>query len=162
MAMTSSRAVRLLLITTVTLAALAIYQWRDPEADGVASWLAVGLAGTTAATLITALVGRETRPRTMLRFLAALCALIAAIALVAELTRDDGVQPMTLLDALMATMPSLIDGLKAFVSTHLSPLLWSPVLTSLIDQPTWLVFAVAALSLAYAGRPLRRVEIFVN
>ncbi|MBX9684988.1 MAG: hypothetical protein K2X41_14505 [Hyphomicrobium sp.] len=147
----------------VTIAALLIWQ-QSGEPPPV--WLRrIAIAGWIAA-LVIASIGAKTRPRLMLRFLSALFALIAVVAAIADWSRPPlpggALGATTLLDYLTNFTPSLISAIETAISRTTSPKLWSPVLTSVLDLPAWLIFAGFAVLTGYAGRPRRDVRVFVN
>jgi hypothetical protein len=142
------------------LAVAWLVAWRRESV--IDDWLMLAFVVSFAATFVVSLLGSETRPRAMLRFLSALCALIAAIAIISDWTGPVHQPSPTLLGALSASMPTLVASLESTVIAAFGPVAWSSVITSLLDQPTWLIFAVLALLLGYAGRPRHRVQIYVN
>ncbi len=123
----------------------------------ISAWIAV---------LGIALIGEQTRPRVMLRFLSALFALIAVIAVIADWSRPDlpgsPLGATTLFEYLSNFTPSMMAATEASVSRAVSPQLWDPIITSALYLPAWLIFALLAAATGYAGRPRREVRIFVN
>ncbi len=127
------------------------------------SWMLQVSLGFFIAALATGLIGAETRPRLMLRFLAALCALIAAIALAADISAHGGVFGATsLLGHLEQFAPSLLASIKASVARMLGDGLWDSVTVTVMGIPTFLFFSLLALFCGYAGRPRRMISVFVN
>ncbi|MGQ0456091.1 MAG: hypothetical protein ACT4OU_03400 [Hyphomicrobium sp.] len=113
-----------------------------------------------------ALVGADTRPRVALRFLAALMALIAVVALAADWSAPaiDGARPpaKSLLAYLELFAPTLTAAIKSRVTNAVGATAWDPALTSVLGLPAWLLFAALAALAGLAGRPRRRVQIFIN
>ncbi len=144
---------------------VAVLAWQ--QSGDTSSYFLKPLAiGSWIAVLLTAVIGEETRPRMMLRFLSALFALIAVIAVIADWSRPDlpgsPLGATTLFDYLSNFTPSMMAATEASVSRTVSPLLWDPVITSALHLPAWLSFALLAAATGYAGRPRRDIRIFVN
>ena len=115
--------------------------------------------------LIMSVVNPETRPRLMLRFLAALFALCALIAFAADITQlpVEGTSPasISLMQHLESGAPAFLTSLERSV-TSIEPFLWEPVLTSLLSLPGTMMFLMLAIACGYLGRPRRRIRIFAN
>ena len=145
-----------------TLAALIV--WRSTE-EPPPFWLQLIAMASGIAALVIALVSKHTRPRLMLRFLAALFALLAVIAFASDWTiarsGAGDVGSASLLDHLTTFTPSLIASIKNSTS-EMNSVLWDPVLTSVLNLPAWLLFAILAILSGYAGRPRHQVRIFIN
>lgn len=118
------------------------------------------------AALVVAIVNPDTRPRTMLRFLAALFALFALIAFAADISRPpvdgESLGATSLLQHLEMLAPSFVTTLQRSIGQGISPLLWNPILTSVLSLPAWVVFTLLAVASGFLGRPRRRVRIFAN
>jgi hypothetical protein len=100
------------------------------------------------------------------RFLSALLALIAIIALVSDATpRLTGTGPLvpTTLEAHWERIsPNSLKSARNSLTTSLSPVAW-PILQSVaLGFPTWVVFGVLAVICGYAGRRRCRVNVYVN
>ena len=112
------------------------------------------------------LVDVDTRPRLMLRFLAALFALFALISLAGDLSRPaiggESFAATSLMQHLQALAPSFVAALEKSVSRSIGPFVWDPLLTSILGLPASLIFLMLAIAAGIAGRPRRRVQIFVN
>lgn len=121
-----------------------------------------------AAAVVAALVGAETRPRLMLRFLAALFALLGVIACAADFAigrpeaASAATSSFTLLDHLNSFAPSMVMSLEGGISRIAGAWAWNPLLTSILQLPAYLVFFILAIVAGLAGRPRRTVKIFVN
>jgi hypothetical protein len=104
--------------------------------------------------------------RPALRFLGALLMLAAVIALTSDLTRWQTVGNWWHFDSLgyhIATLaPQTLKSAGAAISRATHPWLWDPILTGLIAQPAWIIFAVFGALLIYAGRERKRINIFIN
>ena len=164
--MSSQRLFRLFAFAAAAAATWAAYMWWR-TGDAGPQWLQQAALACSLAALVTALVGQETRPRLMLRFLAALFALIAVIAFAADWTASEAaygrsVGAKTLLEHLVAFAPRLVAALRASATSAFGPSGWDPVLTSVLGLPASLTFAGLAAITGYAGRPRRTVQIFVN
>ena len=162
--MTSQRLLKVLAFLSLIATTAALVLWRQ---TGVAAdpWLIKFSIGTFVAALLVGLVGDETRPRVMLRFLAALFALVAVIAFAADFSHFGAAKPGFAATSLMARLselaPSLLAGAKGAVMRS-APMLWEPVLTTLLGLPTFIIFGALAAFMGFAGRPRREIRIFVN
>lgn len=143
---------------TATVAAVAI--WRQTGAAPPSWVLKVSLA-TFVAAVVTGLAGAETRPRLMLRFLAALSALVSAIALVSDMTGEKA-GFTSLLAHLSEFVPSLVGSASARVTALFGPAAWDPVATTVLSIPTFVTFAALAVALGYASRSRQKLRIYVN
>lgn len=146
-----------------TIAAIAI--WRQ-TGEAPSPWLISFAVASFAAALVVFVIDRDTRPRYMLQFVAALFAATALFTFAADFTAahpgTSGFHVTSLLERLEAFAPSLEASLKASVTRWLTAAAWDPVLTSLLGLPAWLVFLALSLISGYAGRPRREVRIFIN
>ena len=163
--MTSQRALKVLtLLSLLATAAATVIWYQTGEAPD--PWLIRTAAATFALALIVGLVGQETRPRIMLRFLAALFALVAVIAFAADISRHNvdgsGFSSMSLLDHVATFAPSLLASAKSAITRSVGAKAWDPVLTSLLGFPASLIFGLLATFCGYAGRPRHEIRIFVN
>jgi uncharacterized membrane protein YfcA len=163
--MTSQRVLKLLSLISLIATASAIYIWRQ-TGEAPSPWLIRLAIAALAGALVVFVIDRETRPRFMLQFLAALCAAVALFAITSDLTAarsgTGGFHGATLLERLDDFIPSLHASLKTSITRTLGSAAWDPILTSLLGLPAYLVFAVLALICGYAGRPRREVHIFIN
>lgn len=158
--MTASRLLKYLAFLSISATAWAVLQWH--ETGHAPSPLAARLSfGAFLAALTVALIGQETRPRAMLRFLAAVCALAAVLVFVTDMTREgDGFTSLS--GHLAQFAPSALSSLKTATVQMLGAAAWDPLLTSLLAMPTFLAFALLAGVLGFASRPRHEVTIFVN
>ena len=104
--------------------------------------------------------------RPSLRFVSAALVVAAMIALTIDVTRwqtgVDGPLFLSLEQQIRAAAPATLDGIGAALSAGLHPVLWDPVLTSVLGLPAWISLIVLALLLAYGARERRQVNIFIN
>lgn len=163
--MSSQRTLRILVIAALTACVTALGTWWQ-SGEPPAPWLQRIAFALVSIAALAALFDQTSRPRLVLRFLAALLALIAVIAFAADWTsaRVDGAPDAAhgLLDHLTAFTPRLVTALNATVVNALGPVAWDPLLLSVLNLPAWVVFAVLALLAGFAGRPRRQVRIFAN
>ncbi len=160
--MSSSLLLKIFAFLSLAATGTAVGLWYTTGAPPPPWMLQVSLAFFVAA-LVTGLIGAETRPRLVLRFLAALCALIAAIALASDITVHGGVFGATpLMGHLGQFAPSLLDSIKASVMRAFGGALWDPVVVTILSIPTFLLFGLIAMACGYAGRPRRAISVFVN
>lgn len=101
-----------------------------------------------------------------LRFLAALFALVAIVALMADLTPSltgTGDFKATRFGAHWADLsPSTLASTRAGITQRAGPGVWQAFDTVVLSTPTLGLFAGLALAFGYAGRRRRRVNIYVN
>lgn len=158
--MTAQRLLKILALISILMTGLAAYQWRSTGLPPPRWMLQVSL-GAFVLALIVGLIGTETRPRMMLRFLAALAALVATLALVSDLSHaGSGFTP--LLGHIHQLFPSVLSAVQASVERLAGPKAWDPVLTSVLAVPTFISFAAIAAVCGYASRRRRKLNIYAN
>jgi hypothetical protein len=163
--MTSQRILKLLSLISLIATISAIYIWRQ-TGDAPSPWLIRLAIATLAAALVVFVIDRETRPRFMLQFLAALSSAVALFAFAADFTAArsgaGGFHSMTVLERMNDFAPSLEGSIKGAVTHAAGAVAWDPILTSLLGLPAYVVFAILALVCGYAGRPRKEVQIYIN
>lgn len=98
-----------------------------------------------------------------LRFLSSLILLVAVVALVSELTRAQLGVPSAPFTSLLAQLTELAPAKIAAVQRSMHPLLWDPVVKSLLRLPAWVLLAAIGLLLAWIGRRRpQRINVFTN
>jgi hypothetical protein len=108
------------------------------------------------------------RARTMslaLRFLASVLLLIAVIAIVSDATRSLAAHTLTftsLGEHWAKIAPATLTAARSAVQRHTHPLVWDLGIRKLLLLPTWVVFGVLGMLVAYTGRQRRRVNVFAN
>jgi len=151
---------KLFALASIAATAAAIAIWRQ-TGTAPPSWLLKVSLATFVAAMLTGLAGAETRPRLMLRFLAALSALVSAIALISDMT--GGKSGFTsLLAHLSDFVPSLVSSANARVTALFGPAAWDPIATTVLSIPTFATFAALAVALGFASRSRQKLRIFVN
>lgn len=106
----------------------------------------------------------------VLRFIGSLFLLCAVIALTSDLskpvrtTAQSAPQPAfsSLLKHWSDFAPQTLSAAQKTVQTRSHPLLWDPVIRSVLAVPAWITLSLLAIAFLYIGRPRRRVDIFVN
>lgn len=161
--MTSQRFLKLLSLISLIATLSAITIWRQ-TGDAPSPWLIQLAISALAAALVVFVIDRETRPRFMLQFLAALFATMAVFAFAADFTaaHAKGFHSTALLERLNDFAPSLASSVKNGVTRALGLATWDNVVAPLFGLPAYLFFAVLAFVSGYAGRPRREVQIFIN
>lgn len=163
--MTSSQLLKSLAVLSISCVAAAVWLWHA-TGEPPNHWLfrIAGLAFFAA--LIIAIVSPDTRPRILMRFLAALFALFALISFASDISRPavDGQGPgtMSLLQHLQSLAPTFVAALQRTIENATGAFVWDPLLTSFLSLPAWLLFLLFAVGAGFLGRPRRRVRIFVN
>jgi hypothetical protein len=102
----------------------------------------------------------------VLRFLASLFALVAVVALVADATPAwNGTGPFkthSVIGYWTELAPSSMVAARATVSNVTSPLVWNPVLTTVLGLPMSGLFAGLAVVCGYFGRRRQQLNVHVN
>lgn len=164
--MTSQRLLKFLAFISLVATVSALVIWHS-SGEAPPPWIVHLAAGAFAAALAIGVIAEETRPRLMLRFLAALFALIAVIAFASDFSHQGaggqtGFRATSLMVHWQEFAPSLLASTKASIARSASPLVWDPLLLTLLGFPTFAIFAVLAALAGYASRPRKQVRIFVN
>jgi hypothetical protein len=163
--MTTSRLLKFFAILSLLSTLTALWLWYATE-EPPTRWLIRLSVVSFFAALVTSLIDVDTRPRLMLRFLAALFALFALISLAGDISRPaiggESFAATSLLQHLQALAPSFVAALEKSISRSIGPFVWDPMLTSILGLPASLIFLMLAVAAGIAGRPRRRVQIFVN
>lgn len=100
-----------------------------------------------------------------LRFIASLFLLGAVIAFTADLSRPrrTGAPVFSSIERHWSDLaPQSLSAAQKAVRTRTHPLLWDPVIRSVLGVPAFLMLGSFSAALFYLGRPRRRVEIFIN
>ena len=58
--------------------------------------------------------------------------------------------------------PGSLNALQAGIEKHVTPVLWDPVLLTLLKAPAFAVFGVLGILLYFAGLRRRRLNIYAN
>lgn len=102
----------------------------------------------------------------VLRFIGSLFLLGMVIALTADLSRPSrspGAPAFASIHKHWSDLaPQSLASAQKSVSTRTHPIVWSPLITSVLNVPAFLTFGFLAAGCLYFGRKRRRVEIFVN
>jgi hypothetical protein len=160
--MTSSTLLKVFSILAALTAGVYAWLWYSTAEQPTGLLVHAAVASVLIA-LVAGLVNPETRPRLMLRFLAALFALFTLIAFAADVSRpaSDGEGAISLLQHLHSLAPAFLSALE-HSTTRASPFLWDPVLMTVLSLPATTIFLVLAIICGYLGRPRRRIRIFAN
>ena len=104
--------------------------------------------------------------RPSMRFITAVLLLASVIALTTDVTRwqvgEAGPMFQSLGYHVQTVAPASFKGLEQGVSATLHPVVWNYVLVPFFAIPAWLIFAVFAIAIAYAGREPKRINVFIN
>ena len=123
---------------------------------GLALWRALAVAGGVGWTLV----------RPGLRFISAVLLVTAIIALTIDVTRwqtrSEGPVFQSLADQIRSSAPATLDTIGQSISSAVHPILWDPLLTSILNLPAWFALMILSALLGYVARERRRVEIFIN
>ncbi|HZP08990.1 hypothetical protein [Methyloceanibacter sp.] len=102
----------------------------------------------------------------LLRVIGVWLLLIAMVAAVVDATKSLAgggawvVTPMG--EQWKALNAQSLDAAKAWVVSHAGPAVWDPVITSVLNAPTWVVFGILGVLLYWFGQKRKPVEIFIN
>lgn len=104
---------------------------------------------------------------TTLRFIGALFLIAAIITFVADVTprpSTSGRRPGLTSIAMHwnDVAPQSYAAARKTVQTRLHPLVWDPLIASVIGLPAWLSLGLVAGAFFWWGRPRHRVEIYIN
>ena len=101
-----------------------------------------------------------------LRFISAVLLVAATVALTIDVTRwqtaNDGPMFKSLAAHIRTAAPATLDNVGLAVSNALHPLVWDPVLTTILAVPAWMLLLLLAIAIGYATRERRQVNIFIN
>ncbi len=101
-----------------------------------------------------------------LRFMAALFALVAVLALAADLTpvlmRGEPFAPKSVVTQWSELAPKTLESTRQSISSSLSPGIWNTLSGTLLAIPAVLFFTIAAAVTGYAGRRRHRINIYAN
>jgi hypothetical protein len=163
--MTTQRLIKLFALAAMIAGLAAIYVWRT-TGDPPSPWLIRGSMSAAAAAFVLFMVHKQTRPRSMLQFLAALFSTIALFTFAADFStaRSTGTpfQATALIDRLFDFAPSLVTSAHNAIARTLGEFAWDPLLRMILDLPAFVVFMILAAICGFAGRPQREVRIFIN
>ncbi len=102
----------------------------------------------------------------VLRFLASIFALVAVVALVTDATPAfNGTGPFvasTIAGYWSEFAPASLAAARTSVSQATFPWVWDPLLMSLMDLPTFVLFGLLAILCGYLGRRRHQVKIHIN
>jgi hypothetical protein len=102
----------------------------------------------------------------LLRLLAGIFLLVAVMAAVNDVTRSMAagarVPPVSTQEHWSRLAPVTLATARNAVQRKTHPLVWDPVLVSILRLPAWGLFGLVGALLAYAGRRRREVNIFAN
>ena len=93
--------------------------------------------------------------RFLFRLMAMVALAVATIMAVLDATRTIAASELVLTPlrgSWNAVSPSSLDGFRAFVAEHGHPLIWDPVIASVLNQPGFVLFGLLALLLYAIGR----------
>jgi hypothetical protein len=100
-----------------------------------------------------------------LRLLASMLLLIAVIAIVFDGTRSLAAHTLVLTslgENWAKIAPATLAAARSAVQRNTHPLVWDLGVRKLLLLPSWVVFGVLGVVVAYVGRQRRRVNVFAN
>ena len=99
------------------------------------------------------------------RVLGVWCLLTAAITLIIDVTQaiSTNTWVATPLGQYWYNLhPPSLNVSQAAIERHVHPALWDPVITYILQSPSWAVFGILGVLLYWLGRRRRRREVFSN
>lgn len=93
--------------------------------------------------------------RAFFRLLSIIALSVAVIMAVVDATRSIAAESLVLTPLISSwrdVAPSLLEGLQLSMRQSLPPLLWDPVMTTILSQPGFVIFAGLALLFAMIGK----------
>ena len=102
----------------------------------------------------------------LLRLLGVWLLLLAMVAAVVDATKSLAgggawvVTPMG--EQWQALSPETLKATEAWIKTNAGPFFWDPVMTTILDAPTWVVFGILGVLLYWLGQKRKPVEVFIN
>jgi hypothetical protein len=100
------------------------------------------------------------------RFLAGLCALVALLAFVTDLTpalsSDAPFRGTTVAEHWKSLIPASFEGAKRSVTASPVSFLWALAIEPVLNGTSFIVLSLFALLFGYIGRRRRRIKIFAN
>jgi uncharacterized membrane protein len=163
--MKSQTALKILALIALVTSVAAIVIWRQ-TGEPPSPWIVRVAAASFGAAFVLFVVNEDTRPRIMLQFVAALFAIAALFAFVADVSAAraaaQGFHSTSLLDRMHEFAPTILMSVRATITRYLGASAWGPFASTLFAMPASVVFALAAAIFGFAGRPKRDVQIFVN
>lgn len=128
------------------------------------SWPMVAALLLAAAVILTP--GGRDGLRLAMRFLAYPLFLIAAVALITDVTRttsgDAGLVITSLGEHWRAIAPATFEAARAAVTRRAGAWMWDPLILSVLKLPGWLALGGLGLVLSYVARRRRAVNVFAN
>ena len=103
---------------------------------------------------------------TLLRVLGVWFLLLAMVAAVVDATKSLAgggawvVTPMG--EQWSALSPDSLAASKTAVETHVGTFLWDPVIATVLQAPTFVVFGILGILLYWLGQKRRPAEVFIN
>ncbi len=92
--------------------------------------------------------------------------LLAAVALIADVTRtmsgDGGLVVTSLAEHWRAIAPAAFEATRAAVTRRAGAWMWDPMILGVLRLPGWLALCALGLALGYLGRRRRAVNVFAN
>jgi hypothetical protein len=101
-----------------------------------------------------------------LKVLSFVLLLTAIIALTSDVTRwqtgAEGPLFQSLAAIMTQTAPASFQAIADAIALRIHPVVWDPLLLSLLNLPAWIILLAAAIGFAFAARERKAVNIFVN
>jgi len=92
--------------------------------------------------------------------------LLAMVAAVIDATKSlaaGGAWVFTPLGQQWASLdPDSLAAAKTAVETHVGTFMWNPMITEILNAPTWVVFGILGVVLFWLGRKRTPAEVFIN
>jgi hypothetical protein len=104
--------------------------------------------------------------RMLLRIMGVWLLLLAMVAAVVDATKSlagGGAWVVTPMGQQWQTLsPETLRDAKSAIESSVSPVVWDPIMTTILDAPTWVVFGILGVLLYWLGQKRKQVEVFIN
>lgn len=101
----------------------------------------------------------------LLRILGVWLLLLAMVAAVIDATKSlaGGAWVFTPLGQQWSALnPDSLTAARTWVETHAGTFMWDPMITEILNAPTWVVFGILGVVLFWLGRKRTPAEVFIN
>jgi hypothetical protein len=102
----------------------------------------------------------------LLRIIGVWFLLLAMVAAVIDATKSlaaGGAWVFTSLGQQWSSLnPDSLAAARTAVETHVGTFMWNPMITEILNTPTWVVFGILGVVLFWLGRKRAPAEVFIN